>query len=145
MAKIRVRLHPKDQPDYDRGGEWMDADDTALPVDIDDLPWDDVIAIERECGCTIPEVRRGSANHTRVWLWTVRRAAGVVEPFAKFKPRPYGFEVERLEEADGPADADPPVVSPPTSATAGRPRKSSSPSTRSSRVSSSSRRAKSGS
>lgn len=144
MAKIRVRLHPKDQADYERGGEWMDADDSTLPVDVDDLPWEDVIAIERECGSTIPEVRRGSANHARLWMWTVRRAAGVVEPFQAFRPRPYGFEVDRVEPAE-PADADPPVGSPPGSAAASQPRKRSSASTRGSRGSTTSRPRKSAS
>lgn len=154
MAKVWVRLHPDDQPDYERGGEWVetgwplrDGVPVMWPVGIDDLPWDDHVAIRRELGREWTELQPGGMDWVRLCIWMARRRAGITEPFADFKPRPYGFQVDQEgDESEAAAgDADPPARSPSTSAAASRSKKRSSASTRGSRGSTTSRPRKSAS
>lgn len=109
MAK--VRLGEKDRPDYERGDEWFDIDLTLAGTD--ELPWDLLDAVEQVLGGqSIFTLKFYSARHLRVAMWMARRSAGVVEPFARFKPNPYAFEWETTDTDDPePAaadDADPP-------------------------------------
>lgn len=110
MAKFR--LGGKDQPAYERGDEWFDAD-LALGG-TDDLPWDVLDQVEQAFGGqSVFTLKFYSARHLRVAMWLARRSAGVTEPFGKFKPNPYTYEWDAIEDAEPAAadDADPPVPS----------------------------------
>lgn len=149
MAKIRVRLSEKDRPDYDRGDEWFTID--AMLGDLDELPWDELDAIERQLDMSVMwlvEVeRRGlTVRYWRALAWLARRFAGVDEPYAGFKPNVRRLESETVDDEPEPApagDADPPEGTPPTSAGSGESPKLSTPSTRRSPASTGSRRPKS--
>lgn len=155
MAKIQVRLAEKDRADRERGGEWFEAD--AQLAELDDLTWDELDTVERETNSSALllvqlERRALTARYWRVLLWLARRAGGVTEDFAGFKPSvtPHGrgdpdviaVPAEDPESA-GADDADPPEDTPPTSAGSGESQTPSTSSTPRSRASTDSRRGKS--
>jgi hypothetical protein len=120
VAEIRVRLGDKDRPEYERGDEWFPAD--LLLSNLDDLAWDDIDQVEQEYGQPISMVRVGTVRHLRLMMWVARRRAGIVEPFARFKPVVQRFEYDGPVEG---GDADPPDPSDPSGSAADTP--SSSP------------------
>lgn len=150
MAKVRLRLSEKDRPEYERGDEWFVID--AMLSELDELPWDELDAIERQLQLSVTwlvEVERRSltVRYLRALAWLARRFAGIKEPYAEFKPNVRKLEsepVDDLEPADA-GDADPPEDTPPASADSGESVTRSTRSTPRSRGNTSSRRGKSAS
>lgn len=132
MAKLRLRLAEKDRPDYERGDEWFTVHGDLR--ELDDLPWDDLDALERELEfsayvLTQVERRAVTARYWRALLWLARRFAGIVEPYATFKPNIRRMEMEPVDDDLGEGDADPPADTPSGSPATSPSASPSSPST----------------